>query len=133
MRRRIEKGTSGRGARSNREVKLNVIKSGKYADGSQRFAVSIRFAENAHTKASNTGYVVIDLDDETNRLYFVPSNSNKGYMMTSPDKKSKCKGITFPTRNTEEWEKLNGEYDFKKDVSDGTYYIDVPFCPQLDD
>ena len=131
MRKRIIKDGNGRGTTHRKEVSLRVNKSGLSADGNQRYVIAIRFAESAIKKASSSQYVAVEVDDETNRLYFVTAEQNEGYKLTASGKGAKVKSITFSVRNIESWRPLVGDYDMKKDVSDNTYYIDIAECPEV--
>ena len=99
-----------------------------FADGTQRYAVAARFSGDAAKKASKTEYVVMELDDETNRLYFITASPENGYKLipTSKNGVSERKTATFTVDNVAEWRGYIGDYDLIKDVSDGTYYIDLP-------
>ena len=131
MRKRITKDYVGRGAANRKEVAFRINKSGLSADGKQRFAVAIRFTGEAAKKASANDYVAMEIDDETNRLYFVTATQKDGYKLTASSKNGKCKSVTFAVEIIDEWKPLVGEYDLKKDISDNTYYIDILACPTV--
>ncbi len=131
MRHRITKINTGRSAINRKEVALRINKSGLSADGEQRFVVAIRFTENAQKKASSSGYIVVEVDDELNRLYFITSKQNEGYKLTASGKNAKFKSITFAVNHIDDWRALVGDYDMKKDTNDNTYYIDLAKCPRV--
>ena len=131
MRTRISKNYVGRGTAGRKEVSLRINKSGLSADGKQRFVVAVRFTADAAKKASGSGYVAVEIDDETNRLYFVTASPSDGYKLIVSSKNGSAKSITFAVGCIDEWEALVGEYDLKKDVSDNSYYIDIAICPTV--
>ena len=129
MRQRIAKNQVGRSGCSRKEVALRINKSGLSADGEQRYVIAVRFTEDSQKKASSSGYIALELDDDTNRLYFVTAKQADGYKLSASGRNSKFKSITFSVNNIESWRPLIGDYDMKKDIADGTYYIDLPACP----
>lgn len=126
MRRRIDKHNIGRSTQGRKEVALRINKSGLSAKGEQRYSIAARFAGGSHVKASSNGYVAVEIDDEAHRLYFVTASSSEGYKLTSSSKNGTCMSITFTVEDIDEWKPYVGDYDLKKDVTDGTYYIDLP-------
>ena len=126
MSKRIVKNNTGRSALGRKEVALRINKSGLAADGSQRYQVAARFTDDSIVKVSSSGYVAVEIDDEENKLYFVTASSNEGYKLTSSNKNSKFKSISFTVDDIEVWRGFVGDYDLKKDISDGSYYIDLP-------
>lgn len=131
MRHRITKMNTGRSAINRKEVAIRINKSGLSADGEQRFVVAIRFTDNAQKKASSSGYIVVETDDELNRLYFITAKQSEGYKLTASGKNSKFKSITFAVNHIDDWRTLAGDYDMKKDTNDNTYYIDLVKCPEI--
>lgn len=126
MRKRIVKGTGGgRGSVNRKEVALRTNKAGLNADGSQRWSIAVRFTADSFKKASDTGFVAVEIDDELKRLYFVPASSKEGYKLTGSSKGNTFKNITFSVKNVEEWEEYEGDYDLLKDVKENLYYIDL--------
>ena len=75
-RERITKGAVGSRGNIEKEIRLSVIKSGYGAGNTQRWSVSIRFAEESWKKASTTDFVSVEIDRDEQRLYFVTSNKN---------------------------------------------------------
>lgn len=126
MRRRIVKSYVGRSTIGRKEVAIRVNKSGLSANGTQRYVVAIRFTPDSVRKASNNNYVAIEIDDEQKRLYFVTASKEEGYKLTASTSKRAHTSISFTVDDIEEWRTYIGDYDFKKDISDGTYYIDLP-------
>lgn len=126
MRRRIIKNNVGKSTIGRKEVAIRINKSGLSAIGKQRYAVAARFTEESAKKASQNGYVAVEIDDETMRLYFVTASKEEGYKLTASTRKGANTSITFTVDNIEEWRRYVGDYDLHKDVSDGTYYIDLP-------
>lgn len=126
MRRRIIKNNVGKSTIGRKEVAIRINKSGLSASGDQRYTVAARFTVDSAKKASKNGYVAVEIDDETRRLYFVTASKEEGYKLTASTRKGANTSITFTVDDIEEWRKYVGDYDFKKDVSDGSYYIDLP-------
>lgn len=126
MRRRIIKNNVGKSTIGRKEVAIRINKSGLSAIGKQRYAVAVRFTEESAKKASQNGYVAVEIDDETMRLYFVTASKEEGYKLTASTRKGANTSITFTVDNIEGWRRYVGDYDLHKDVSDGTYYIDLP-------
>lgn len=126
MRRRIIKNNVGKSTVGRKEVAIRINKSGLSASGKQRYTVAARFTADSAKKASKNGYVAVEIDDETRRLYFVTASKEEGYKLTASTRNGANTAITFTVDDIEEWRKYVGDYDFKKDVSDGTYYIDLP-------
>lgn len=122
MRRRITKGSIGRSA-VGKEVSVKVIKAGLSVDGTQRWNASIRFLGDSYKKASSGDYVAIEVDDEQKRLYFVTADEKEGFKLSTSS--VNCKTVSFTVNDVTEWEQRIGEYDLKKDISDGSYYIDI--------
>ena len=130
MRHKIVKANIGRSASNRKEVALRINKSGLSANGEQRFVVAVRFTENAAKKASGSGYVALELDDDLNRLYFITASQSDGYKLTGSGRATKFKCISFTASNVDEWRDLVGGYDMKKDTTDNSYYIDLEKCPK---
>ena len=131
MRYSIEKKAKGRSKEFRKDISLRINRAGCNSNGEPRFVVMIYFVGDACKKASNTNYVVPQLDDEFNRLYFTTSDEKKGYKLTYTNKINQTnKNIGFSVTDIEEWRRLEGDYDMKKDVIDNTYYIDLAFCPK---
>lgn len=126
MRRRIVKNYVGRSTIGRREVSIRVNKSGLSAGGVQRYAVAVRFTAESSRKASNNGYVAVEIDDEMRRLYFVTASKEEGYKLTASSRNGENTSIAFTVDNIEKWREYIGDYDLKKDTSDGSYYIDLP-------
>ena len=131
MRHRIAKANVGRSTINRKDVALRINKSGLSADGNQRYVVAIRFTDNAYKKASKSEYVVLEIDDEFNRLYFITAEQDEGYKLTASGKNAKFKSITFAVNHIDDWEALVGDYDMKKDINYNTYYIDLAKCPEI--
>ena len=91
----ITKTNKGRGAIGRKEVALRINKSGLSADGEQRYVVAIRFTEDAHKKATSTGYIKLGVDDEYNRFYFFTAKQSEGFKLTASGSNSKFKNISF--------------------------------------
>lgn len=124
MRRRITKANKGRSMINRKEVSLRINKSGLNSDGSQRYCVAIRFANESYKKASNTDYVAIEIDDELQRMYFLSSNNEEGYKLSKNRNASNIKNVTFAIDNVEEWKIHEGTYDLLIDNAEHIYYID---------
>lgn len=107
------------------DVKLNVIKSGTNANGTQRYSVSIRFYAGNEKKATNSPYISYGIDDETGRLYFKSSTEALGYKLSENSSANKIsKGFTFSVPDVSLWEKRKGGYDLLFDSKTNAYYID---------
>lgn len=117
-----------RGGRSNKitmDVKLNVIKCGVNANGTQRYSVSIRFYAGNEKKATNSPYISYGIDDETGRLYFKSSTEALGYkLIENRSANNVSKGFTFSISDSSLWEKRKGGYDLLFDSKANAYYID---------
>ncbi len=127
MRKRITKQSSGRRITDNmKEVSLSVNKAGLNNDGSQRWAVSIRFANESYKKVSSTGYVVPEIDDEMGRMYFVESNEQEGFKLSNHSNGSDSvnKHFTFTIYDKEEWDGKANNYSLLRDVNEQLYYIE---------
>lgn len=125
MRRRIIKNKCGRRSVDRKEVALRINKSGLSANGEQRYVVAVRFTADSYKKASNTGYVTVEVDDDLNRVYFAPSTSDEGYKLTCSTKNGTWKCITFTDDNIKWWREIEGDYNLLKDVAENLYYIDI--------
>lgn len=123
MRERIRKRQNGRNNPARKEVKIKINKSGLNANGEQRFSLAARFADDSYKKISDTGYMVVEIDRELKRIYFLPANSDDGFKLTST-KSENNKSITFTIQNHEDWEETQGCYFLLKDHKEGLYYID---------
>ena len=128
MRKRYEKKTGkGRPTKTiNKELTLNTIQSGKDKNG-QRHSLNIIFYNYSYKKASDSNYIVVEFDDKSNQLYFVPANEEKGYKLQNSTKDGSNKRLTFSIKpyELETWEAYKGEYNLKKDLTEGLYYIDL--------
>lgn len=124
MRRRIVKQRTGKSARNRKEVALKINKSGLSADGTQRYVLAVRFTNESYKKASNSDYVAVEIDDELKRMYFVTSDNEYGYKLTTSGKGSTYKSISFTIDDVNEWVDLVGDYDLLKDNNELLYYID---------
>ena len=115
----------GKGAKPStikgKEVMLSINAAGKNADGSDRSSIRIRFTKDACKKASSTGFVVVEIDEERGRLYFLDGTAASGYTLTG---KGEVKTITITIHDNKYWEPYLGEYDMLNDVSEKLYYID---------
>ena len=121
-RKRLSKGNGGRpSAIKGKEVMLSINAAGKNADGSDRSSIRIRFTKDACKKASSTGFVIVEIDEERGRLYFLDGTSASGYTLTG---KGDAKTITITIHDNGYWEPFLGEYDMLNDVSEKLYYID---------
>ena len=107
-----------------KEVSLRINKSGLNADGSQRWVVAVRFANESYKKASNTNYVAIEIDDELQRMYFLSSNNEEGYKLTCNKPESNIRNLSFAIDDAEEWKMHEGTYDLLIDSLEHIYYID---------
>ena len=128
MRKRYEK-KKGKGRptkKINKELTLSTILFGKDKNG-QRYALSIIFYNYSYKKASDSNNVIVEFDDESNQLYFVPANEEKGYKLqdTTKDGANKKLTVSIPPYELETWEAYKGEYNLKKDLTEGLYYIDL--------
>ena len=127
MRRRITRQANGKRATSNmKEVSLSVNKAGLNTDGSQRYSVVIRFANESYKKVSSTGYVVPEIDDEMGGMYFVESNEKEGFKLSNHSNGSDNvnKHFVFTIYNKEEWDNKVNDYNLLRDVSEQLYYIE---------
>lgn len=124
MRRRITKNGTGRSTNGRKEVAVSICKSGLSADGRQRYVLSIRFADGAYKKASGSGYVAVEIDDELGRMYFVESNRAEGFKLVKTNDKTSVQYFSFTIKNREEWEGACGEYDLLFDTNERIYYIE---------
>lgn len=131
MRYRISKKSTGRGTINRKEVALRVNKAGLLADGEQRYSVAMRFTEEAQKKATSSGFVILEVDTDFNRLYFITANEKDGYKLTASDENAKVKSFSFTPSSIDSWRPLIGDYEMKKDVNDNTYYIDLASCPEF--
>jgi len=133
MRYRISKKSAGRGTTNRKEVALRINKAGLLTDGEQRYSVALRFTEEAQKKASSSGFVVLEIDTDFNRLYFLTATEKDGYKLTASKKKkeAKVKSFSFTPSSIDSWRPLVGDYEMKKDVNDNTYYIDLDTCPEF--
>lgn len=131
MRYRISKKSAGRGAINRKEVALRINKSGLLAGGEQRYSVVMRFTEEAQKKATSSGFVILEVDTDFNRLYFITANEKDGYKLTASDENAKVKSFSFTPISIDSWRPLIGDYEMKKDVNDNTYYIDLASCPEF--
>ena len=123
MRERISKKQTGRNNPARKEVKIKINKSGLNADGGQRFSLAARFADDSYKKITGTGYMVVEIDMELKRIYFIPASSDDGFKLTHT-KTENNKSITFTIQNHEDWEETQGCYFLLKDHEEGLYYID---------
>lgn len=121
-RERITKGAVGSRGNIEKEIRLSVIKSGYGAGNTQRWSVSIRFAEESWKKASTTDFVSVEIDRDEQRLYFVTSNKNEGYKLTG---NKSVRTVSITIHDEIGWRKYEGEYNLLKDVNSGDYYIDL--------
>lgn len=124
MREKIKKNNAGRGAVGRKEVALRINKSGLSADGTQRYVIAVRFTDESYKKASNTEYVLPEIDFDESRLYFVAATREEGYKLTNSSKSGTYKSITFSVNNIAKWKGFVGDYDLLKDRNSGDYYID---------
>lgn len=125
MRKRIVKqGNGKRITKDMKEVALNVTRSGLNTDGSQRWVVSIRFANESHKKVSNTGFVFPEIDEEMNRMYFVEADGNEGYTLSENKNNSASRHFAFTIYDTDLWESRKGDYNLLRDVNEQLYYIE---------
>ncbi len=122
MRSPITKGIGGGKGTTGKEVRLSVIGAGLNADGTHRYATSIRFANEAWKKASDTEYVALEIDRDEKRLYFIAGNKTNGFKLVG-DKTVRT--VTFSIHDEHEWDIYKGEYNLLKDVDSGDYYIDL--------
>ena len=125
IRRRIDKNNVGRRT-ERKEVAIRINKAGLTAKGQQRYSVAVRFTSEGAKKASKNDYAAVELDDETNRMYFVTATEIDGFKLSKSSKSGDGKVLTFTAEDKTEWEKYVGDYDLHKDVNDGSYYIDLP-------
>lgn len=125
MRKRIVKQSNGkRITKDMKEVALNVTKAGLNNDGSQKWVVSIRFANESHKKVSSTGYVVPEIDDEMNRMYFVEADGNEGYTLSESKSNSASRHFAFTIYDTDLWDGRKGDYNLLRDINEQLYYIE---------
>lgn len=125
MRERISKHHCGKSGSGKKEVTITINKSGLSAKGEVKYAVAVRFAHESVKKISKTGFAAIEIDREMKRLYFVPEDKNEGYRISCPANRASRPVISFTVNNIDEWRGYAGEYDLCKDVSDGSYYVDL--------
>ena len=123
MRERINKKTDGRNNPERKEVRVSINKSGLNAAGEQRYVLAIRFADESYKKVSDNGYIVIEIDKDLNRLYFLPAGPDEGFKLTGT-KAQKARSISFTIYNCDDWTKMEGCYFLLKDPKEGIYYID---------
>lgn len=121
----FDKARSGCSKKITMDVKLNVIKCGVNANGTQRHSVSIRFYAGNEKKATNSPYISYGIDDETGRLYFKSSTEALGYkLIENRSANNVSKGFTFSISDSPLWEKRRGGYDLLFDSKANAYYID---------
>lgn len=122
-REKIEGGKRASGRRNiEKEISLSVRKNGYGVGGAQRWALSIRFAQESWKKASTTDFVSVEIDRDEQRLYFVTSNKNEGYKLTGNKNVREIKPTIYDEIG---WRKYGGDYNLLKDVKSGDYYIDL--------
>lgn len=115
---------SSREAASDKEVTIRISKSGLSASKKQRFRVAIRLTIQAAKKVSKSGYVIMGISESTSRMYFLTGTFEKGFKLSESSKETRC--ISFCPTDLDRWRGYVGEYDLHKDVTDGSYYIDLP-------
>ena len=122
MRESISKGIGGPRGTAEKEVRLSIIKAGLSVDGTQRYATSIRFANESWKKASNTEYVSVEIDRDEKRLYFSTGDKVNGFKLVG---NKTVRTISFTAHDSQEWKLYEDEYNLLKDVNSGDYYIDL--------
>ena len=118
---RITKHNSGANTDGRKEVLVSTIKAGLSASGEQRWALSIRFANESHKKASDTGYVAVEIDDDLGRIYLLPADKTEGFKLV---KTGKMASISFTIKHKDEWGFICGEHDLLYDKDERAYYIE---------
>lgn len=126
MRERITKNGTGRGNFDRKEVTLRINESGVDKYKKRRYVLAIRFTPESVKKVSDTGYVVPEIDRDMHRMYFVSATSMEGFKLTKSSKNGVNTSFSFRIDRREKWESYVGDYDLKKDVHEGIYYIDLP-------
>lgn len=72
-------------------------------------------------KITDKDYVVLEVDWELNRIYFLPGEPDEGFKLTGT---GKTKSITFTRNDIERWDEIQGCYFLLKDPKEKSYYID---------
>lgn len=121
MRERITKGSTGRNNSGRKEVRIRINRSGKDDSGVQRYSIAARFADESYKKITDKDYVVLEVDWELNRIYFLPGEPDEGFKLTGT---GKTKSITFTRNDIERWDEIQGCYFLLKDPKEKSYYID---------
>lgn len=119
-RERLIKASVGRGM-NRKEVALRVNKAGLNAAGKQRWAIAFRFADDSYKKASDSEWVTVEIDKDEKKLFFVTGNSKTGYKLCG---NANVKTITINVFDIDFWNELVGDYNLRKDIKSGDYYID---------
>lgn len=126
MRVRITKQGAWRNAVDRKEVMVRINESGVDKNNRRRYVLAIRFTPESVKKASDTEYVVPEIDRDMHRMYFVSATSREGFKLIRSTRNGAKTYFSFRIDKREKWESLVGDYDLKKDVHDGIYYIDLP-------
>lgn len=101
MRERISKRQTGRNNPARKEVKIKINKSGLNADGEQRFSLAARFADDSYKKISDTGYMVVEIDRELKRIYFLLQILTMASSLQAPSRKTtRASLLLFRTTRT---------------------------------
>lgn len=110
-----------------KEIRIRINKSGLTANGQQRWSIAVRFNPESQKKASETGFIRFGIDRNNMRIYFIPASHENGFKFSG--KNDCCKTVTFTIYDVDSWCGVVGNYNLKKDVDKGLYYIDVPIIP----